>query len=53
MKEQQQQNPDQKPSEIKISHLPDKEFEVVVIRMLTKLGRTMEEHSENFSREKI
>lgn len=31
--------------------LPDKEFKVMVINMLTKLRRGMDEHSENFNRE--
>ena len=35
-----------------ISNLPDKEFKVVTIKMLTDLGR-MDEHSENFNKEKI
>ena len=34
-----------------ISSLPDKEFKVMVIRMLTELGRRMDEYSENFNKE--
>ena len=30
--------------------LPDKEFKVMIIKMLTKLRR-MDEHSENFNKE--
>lgn len=31
-----------------ISNLPDKEFKVMVIKMITELGRRTDEHSENF-----
>ena len=36
---------------MEISNLPDKELKVMVIKMLTELGRRMEEHSENFNKE--
>lgn len=36
----------------KISDLHDKESEVMVIKRLTAVGREMNEHSENFSKEK-
>ena len=36
---------------MEISNLPDKEFKVLVIKMLTKLGGRMDEHSENFNKE--
>ena len=36
---------------MEISNLPDKEFKVRVIRMLTALGTRMDEHSENFNKE--
>ena len=36
--------------ETEISNLPDKEFKVMVIKMLTDLGRKMDEHSENFNK---
>lgn len=35
-----------------ISNLPDKEFKGMVIKMLTKLRTEMEEHNENFSKER-
>lgn len=35
---------------MKISSLPDKEFKVIVIRLLAKL-RSMEEHIENFNKD--
>ena len=34
-----------------INSLPDKEYKTVVIRMLTDLGRRMDEHSNNFNKE--
>ena len=34
-----------------MSNLPDKEFKATVIKMLNKLQRQMEEHSDNFSKE--
>jgi len=34
-----------------ISNLPDKEFKVMVIKMLTKIRRRMDEHSENVNKE--
>ena len=38
-------------SDIEINNPLDKEFRVMVIKMLTKLGRRMDEHSENFNQE--
>ena len=38
-------------NQMKISNLPDKEFKVIVIHMLTKLRR-MDEVSEIFSKER-
>ena len=35
---------------VEISNLPNKEFKVMIIKMLNKLRR-MDEHSENFNRE--
>ena len=35
-----------------ISNLLDKEFKVMVIRTLTKLGRRMDGHNENLNKEK-
>ena len=34
------------------SNLPDKEFKVMVTEVLTKLRRRMDEHHENFSKER-
>ena len=36
---------------MEISNLSDKEFKVMVMNILTELGRRMDEHSENFSKE--
>ena len=36
---------------MEIGNLPDKMFKVMFIKMLTELGRIMEEHSENFKKE--
>ena len=38
-------------NEMEISNLPDKEFKIMVIKMLIELGRIMDEHSENFDKE--
>lgn len=40
-------------SKTEISKLPDIEFNITVIEMLTELGRGMDEHSENSSKENI
>lgn len=39
-------------SEMQISNLPDKEFKVMVIKILTELGRAMDEHNENLNKER-
>lgn len=38
-------------NEIDINDLPDKEFKILVIKILTELGRRMNEYSENFNKE--
>ena len=38
-------------NEIEVSYLRDKEFKVMVIKMLTKLGRRMDECSENINKD--
>ena len=50
-KKQQNKPPEKTPNETEISNLSDKEFKETVIRMLTKLGRRMEEFSENFNKD--
>lgn len=39
------------PKETKISNLPDKIFSIMVIRMLAKYDRRIEEYSENINKE--
>ena len=39
----------EKRNKVEISNLPDKEVIIMIIKMLTKLGR-INEHSENFNR---
>lgn len=36
---------------MEISNLSDKEFKVMVKKMLTELGRRIDEHNENFNKE--
>lgn len=36
---------------MEISNLTDKEFRVIVMKMLTKLGRRINEDRENFNKE--
>lgn len=36
-----------------ISDLPDKEFKLAIIKMLTKVRRKIHEESENFNKENI
>ena len=38
---------------MEISHLPDREFKVMVIKMLNKVGRRTDEHSESFNEELV
>lgn len=40
-------------NETERSNLPDKEFNVIVIKILTELRRRKDEDSENFNKEKI
>lgn len=41
------------PYEMEISDLPNREFEITVIKMLTGVRRAMHAQSENFNKEKI
>ena len=38
-------------NEMEISNVPNIQFQGMIIKMLTKLGRRMDEHSENFNKE--
>lgn len=50
MKEQ-DKNSEEKVSEVEISNLPDKEFKVIIIKMLKELRGRMEKHSKKFHKE--
>lgn len=52
MKEQEKHNRIKTSNKMKISNLLDKGFKVMVLRLLTKLGRT-EKLSVNINKEKI
>ena len=41
----------QKLRKMKIGDLPDKEFQIMVINMLTELKRRMDKYSDNFNRD--
>ena len=40
-------------NEMKISYLPEREFKIVVIKILTKVRRAMHEQNENFNTQKM
>ena len=40
-------------NEMEISKLPDKEFKIMILKMLIDLGRRMEEHRENSTKKQI
>ena len=43
--------PEEQLSEVELSNLPDKEFKVMIIKMLRELGRRMDEQSNKFNKE--
>ena len=43
--------PEEEQSEVEIGDLPDKEFRVMIIKILKKLERRIDEHSEKFNKE--
>ena len=47
----QDKTPDTDLNEMEISDLPDKEFEITAIKMLTEVRRTMRQQSENINKE--
>ena len=47
MKEQ-DKTPEEELSKVELSNLPDKEFRIMILKMLNKLRRRMDEHSEKF-----
>ena len=50
MKEQ-DKTPEEKLNEVEINNLPNKEFKVIVIKMLQKLRRRMDEQNEKLNKE--
>lgn len=46
---QQEKYSEKKKKKLRSKQLPEKEFKALVIRMLTKLGKGINEHSENFN----
>lgn len=53
-RKEQDKTPEEKPqlSEMETSILPDTEFQILVIKMLSELGVTMYKLNENFSKER-
>ena len=49
--ERARKNPWKTTNETEINNLLDKEFKALVVRMLTELGKRIDEHSENFDEE--
>lgn len=43
-------NPEMELKEMDINYLADKEFKIIVIKMITEVRRTMHEHSDNFNK---
>ena len=50
---EQGENPETTTNETEINSLPDKEFKVLVIRILSELRKRRNEHSENFNKEVV
>ena len=50
MKEQ-GKNLEKTPNEAEINNSPDKELKAIVVRMLTELGKRINEFSENFNKQ--
>lgn len=48
---EQGKSPEKDLNEMEVSSLPDKEFELMVIKMLTDFRRKMDEHSKNVNKE--
>ena len=47
----QQKKPEEELNKTEINNLPDKEYKLIAIRVLTDLGRRMNELSENINKE--
>ena len=50
-KKEQDKIPEKELSKMEINNLPDKEFKLMIIKMLNELGRRIDKHSEKFNRE--
>ena len=50
---EQDKTPEEELNKVKVSNLLDKQFKVMTIKMLSELGRRLDEHSEKFNRVKI
>lgn len=46
----QDKTPRKDPNKMEVSNIPDKDFKIIVIKMLTELGKKMEEHTKNFKK---
>lgn len=51
-KKEQDKSPETNLNKMEISDLSDREFKIMVIKMLTGVRRAMKAHSENFNRER-
>ena len=47
----QDKSPEGDPNEMEMYCLPDREFKITIIKMLTKVRRTMHRESKNFNKE--
>lgn len=45
--------PEKEVNKMKIINLPDKEFKIMIIRILSELKKSMYEHRENFNNNKM
>lgn len=48
---EQDKSPEGDPNEMGMYYLPDREFKITIIKMLTKVRRTMHRESKNFNKE--
>ena len=48
---EQGKTPEKTTNETEINNLPNKGFKVLVIRMITEIGKRINKHSENFNKE--
>ena len=48
---EQDKTPEEEQCKVEISNLPNKEFKVMIIKMLNELGRRLDEHSKKFNKE--